>query len=205
MGIGWGEGLLGLIGSIYFFLLYPLAALYKCGKNKSIGWFFKLCWIVAVSLVGPLAAAVYFLRHPSSKASRVIAVCSVIFMLLFAVESIRTLNRTVESVSQDMAESLSPEKLEKAFQPAVAQTDRRALIQHATDIRSEMASLSWWAALQRLSLFAVEQSLVDMRAQGVLSADDVRFWESLYMDRNASSFLDLELRIHTRALSEAQI
>ncbi len=201
MAAGWGYNLLVLAGSLYFFLLYPVAAIYRCGKNEQVGWVAKSIWIVSIAITGPLAAAFYYLRHPAGSISRWIAAVCLLFTGVLAFQSIQSINQMAESASQKLSKDLA--NLDSAFQANVPPSDRAALTQNLATLQAELKALPWTSVSGRLSLLALEEGLAQMRDRGELSRDDVLFWESLFNDRKTSA-VDLEIRIQTRALSGAQ-
>ncbi|MDR3606126.1 MAG: hypothetical protein P4M08_01965 [Oligoflexia bacterium] len=205
MALSWGLGLIALVGSLYFLLIYPIAAIYSCAKNKPLPSILRAIWIIAIVITGPLASAAYFLRHPKSRASRVIAVASLVFLGVSLVSSIDSINQWVDRSDRELADSLNSETLRSEFRQDVTDEQRQQLIQNLGALRAELSSLPWSAVSRRLSFFAVDQCLFAMRAQGKLGADDVRFWESLYADRDTVGFLELEIRIQTRALTGSTI
>lgn len=205
MDLGWASGAIALLGSIYFLLVYPISAAYKCGKNKKIGTVFRFFWITAIFVTGPLAAGLYFFRHPSGGASRWVATLSFAFLIASGVASIDRINHWVEVSDREITGSISPASLATAFQESVPEDQRQQLIQHFDEVHEQLTQLGWLSVFRRLTLFELEQSLFATRSQGKLNSDDVRFWESLYADRSSVGFVELEIRIQTRALTGGQI
>jgi hypothetical protein len=191
--------IVGACWAFYFVAVYPILAIYHCGKNSKLGWFRRSAWIVAMAVLGPLAAAFYYLKHPAGKSPRRDAYLALITVVAMAFWTVSELNSALDSAAKSVEQSLPT--LDGTIARDVTPADRQAFIGQVTELGNEMATLPFLDVSRRLNRYTLYEGLVALQTRGNLTSDDIRFWEGLYAQRDSMGVIDLASQVESRVVS----